>query len=120
VLEKPYAMVGAGVFAAHSDAEAKRLFSSAQLQFLNLLRGTPGELNPPIDDIELLWSPQEKQQIACTLACAIVGAPATIKQGLQTLIAETQADELIVTAQIYDHAARLHSYELLAEVRNSL
>jgi len=120
VLEKPYAMVGAGVFAAHSDAEAKRLFSSAQLQFLNLLRGTPGELNPPIDDIELLWSPQEKQQIARTLACAIVGAPATIKQGLQTLIAETQADELIVTAQIYDHSARLHSYELLAEVRNSL
>ena len=120
VLEKPYAMVGAGVFAAHSDAEAKRLFSSAQMQFLNLLRGTPGELNPPIDDIELLWSPQEKQQIARTLACAIVGAPATIKQGLQTLIAETQADELIVTAQIYDHAARLHSYELLAEVRNSL
>jgi luciferase family oxidoreductase group 1 len=120
VLEKPYAMVGAGVFAAHSDAEAKRLFSSVQLQFLNLLRGTPGELNPPVDDIELLWSPQEKQQIARTLACAIVGAPATIKQGLQTLIAETQADELIVTAQIYDHAARLHSYELLAEVRNSL
>ena len=120
VLEKPYAMVGAGVFAAHSDAEAKRLFSSAQLQFLNLLRGTPGELNPPIDDIELLWSPQEKQQIARTLACAIVGAPATIKQGLQTLIAETQADELIVTAQIYDHSARLHSYELLTEVRNSL
>ena len=120
VLEKPYAMVGAGVFAAHSDAEAKRLFSSAQLQFLNLLRGTPGELNPPVDDIELLWSPQEKHQIARTLACAIVGAPATIKQGLRTLIAETQADELIVTAQIYDHAARLHSYELLAEVRNSL
>ena len=120
VLEKPYAMVGAGVFAAHSDAEAKRLFSSAQMQFLNLLRGTPGELNPPVDDIELLWSPQEKHQIARTLACAIVGAPATIKQGLQTLIAETQADELIVTAQIYDHAARLHSYELLAEVRNSL
>jgi len=120
VLEKPYAMVGAGMFAAHSDAEAKRLFSSAQMQFLNLLRGTPGELNPPVDDIELLWSPQEKQQIARTLACAIVGAPATIKQGLQTLIAETQADELIVTAQIYDHAARLHSYELLAEVRNSL
>jgi len=120
VLEKPYAMVGAGVFAAHSDAEAKRLFSSAQMQFLNLLRGTPGELNPPVDDIELLWSPQEKHQIARTLACAIVGAPATIKQGLRTLIAETQADELIVTAQIYDHAARLHSYELLAEVRNSL
>ncbi|MDB6063570.1 MAG: flavin dependent oxidoreductase [Verrucomicrobiaceae bacterium] len=120
VLEKPYAMVGAGVFAAQSDAEAKRLFSSAQMQFLNLLRGTPGELSPPVDDIAHLWSPQERNHIERTLACSIVGAPATIKQGLHELLAETQADELIVTAQIYDHAARLHSYELLAEVRNGL
>lgn len=119
-LEKPYAMVGAGVFAADSDGEAKRLFSSAQMQFLNLLRGTPGELNPPIDNIEQLWSPQEKHHIARTLTYSMVGAPATIKKSLQTLIEDTQADELIVTAQIYDHAARLRSYELLAEVHRDL
>lgn len=119
-LEKPYAMVGAGVFAADSDGEAKRLFSSAQMQFLNLLRGTPGELNPPIDNIEQLWSPQEKHHIARTLTYSMVGALATIKKSLQTLIEDTQADELIVTAQIYDHAARLRSYELLAEVHRDL
>ena len=117
VLEKPYAMVGVGVFAAESDSEAMRLFSSAQMQFLNLLRGTPGELNPPIDNIEQLWSPQEKHHIAHTLTYSMVGMPTTIKKQLNTLIADTQADELIVTAQIYDHAARLRSYELLADVR---
>jgi len=116
VLEKPYAMVGAAVFAADSDSEAKFLFSSAQMQFLNLLRGTPGELSPPIDNIEQLWSPQEKNHIARTLTYSFVGTPSTIKKELQTLIEDTQADELIVTAQIYDHAARLRSYELLAEV----
>ncbi len=90
VLEKPYAMVGIGVFAADSDAEAKRLFSSAQMQFLKLLRGTPGELSSPLDGIEQLWSLQEKNHIAHTLACSFVGATATIKQGLQALIADTQ------------------------------
>ena len=120
VLQKPYAMVGAAVFAAESDSEAKFLFSSAQMQFLNLLRGTPGELNPPIDNIEQLWSPQEKNHIAHTLTYSFVGSPATIKNELKTLIKDTQADELIVTAQIYDHAARLRSYELLAEVHRDL
>ena len=120
VLKKPYAMIGVGVFAADSDTDAKHLFSSAQMQFLNLLRGTPGELNPPIDHIEQLWSPQEKSHIARTLTYSMVGAPDTIKKELQTLIADTQADELIVTAQIYDHAARLRSYELLAEIQRDL
>lgn len=119
VLEKPYAMVGAAVFAAESDAEARFLFSSAQIQFLNLLRGTPGELSPPTGNIEQLWSPQEKNHIDRTLTYAFVGTPTNIQKGLQTLIDETQADELIVTAQIYEHAARLRSYELLAEVQRA-
>lgn len=119
VLEKPYAMVGTAVFAADSDAEAKRLFTSAQMQFLNLLRGTPGQLSPPVDDIEALWTPQEKNHITRTLARSIVGAAPAIKRGLDELIADTQADEIIVTAQMSAHSARLRSYEILADVRDS-
>ena len=120
VLQKPYAMVGAGVFAADSDAEAKRLFTTAQMRYVNLLRGTPGELSGPVDDIEQIWTPQEKSHITRTLACSLVGAAPAIKQGLQQLIADTQADEIIFTAQMSVHSARLRSFEILAAVRDSM
>ena len=115
-LAEPYAMVGANVIAADTDDAALRLFTSAQQAFTNLFRGTRGRLPPPIDDIETYWSPLEKAQASRMLACSFVGAPATVRAGLDELIARTGADEIIIAAAIYDHAARLRSYELLAEL----
>jgi len=114
-LEKPYAMVGANVIVADSDAEAKRRFTAPQQAFTSLLRGTRGQLLPPIDDIERYWAPHEKAQAQRMLECSFVGSPATVRSGLGQFVADTGADEVIVAAAIYDHAARLRSYELLAE-----
>jgi len=114
-LAAPYAMVGANVIAAATDAEARRLFTSAQQAFTNLFRGTRGKLLPPIDDIETYWTAVEKAQASRMLACAFVGSAATVRAGLNRFLADTGADEVIVAAAIYDHAARLHSYELLAD-----
>jgi luciferase family oxidoreductase group 1 len=116
-LQRPHAMVGVNVVAGESDAEAKRLFTSAQQAFTNLVRGTRGQLRPPIDDIETYWTPMEKAQASRMLRCAFVGSRETVARGLEDFIAETGADELIVASAIYDHRARLRSYELLAEVR---
>jgi len=114
-LDKPYAMVGANVIVADSDADAKRLFTSPQQAFTNLFRGTRGQLLPPIDDIERYWAPHEKAQAQRMLECSFVGSPDTVRSGLSRFVADTGADEVIVAAAIYDHAARLRSYELLAE-----
>jgi luciferase family oxidoreductase group 1 len=119
-LERPYAMVGVNVIAADTDAEARRLFTSVQQQFTNMFRGTRGQLPPPIDDIETYWSPPEKQQASAMLACSFVGAGETVARGLKGFVQETGADELMVAAAIYDHAARLRSYEILAGVRETL
>lgn len=119
-LQKPYVMVGCGVFAADTDAEAKRLFSSAQMQFLHLLRGTPGQLSPPVEDFDAIAGPQERAHVARTLTYTFVGAPGTVTTQLRAFLEATGADELIVTTQMYDHAARLHSFELLADIRNHL
>jgi luciferase family oxidoreductase group 1 len=113
-LVKPYAMVGANVIAADTDAQARRLFTSAQQAFANLFRGTRGKLKPPIDDIETYWTPIEKAQASRMLSCSFVGSPATVRTGLAKFVEATGADEVIVAAAIYDHAARLRSYELLA------
>jgi luciferase family oxidoreductase group 1 len=115
-LQRPHAMVGCNVIAAETDAEARRLFTSPQQSFANLLRGTRGQLRPPIDDIETYWSPAEKAQASRMLACSFVGSAETVSEGLKGFGAETGADELIVASAIYDHAARLRSYEMLAEV----
>jgi luciferase family oxidoreductase group 1 len=119
-LDKPYAMVGVNVFAADSDLEAQRMFTSLQQQFINLRRGTPGQLPPPVDDMNALWSPAEKAGVAQSLACSAVGTPAVVEEKLKELIADTAADELMTTGQIYDHAARLRSFEIAAEVRDRL
>jgi luciferase family oxidoreductase group 1 len=113
-LEKPYVMVGANVIAADTDAEALRLFTSPQQAFTNMLRGARGKLQPPIDDIETFWTPREKAQASRMLTCAFVGSPDTVRAGLSKFVADTGADEVIVAAAVYDHAARLRSYELLA------
>jgi len=115
-LERPYVMVGANVVAAETDAEAQRLFTSMQQSFANLFRGARGKLPPPIDDIDSYWTPLEKAHASRMLACSFVGSPATVRGELSRFVAETRADEVIVAAAIYDHAARLRSYELLAEV----
>lgn len=119
-LDKPYAMVGVNVFAADSDAEAQRMFSSLQQQFINLRRGTPGPLPPPTGDMDALWSPAEKAMVGQSLSCSAVGSPEMVEEKLKTLIAETGADELMTTGQIYDHAARLRSFEIASEVRDRL
>ena len=119
-LERPYVMLGVNVTAADTDAEARRLFSSVQQAFVNLRRGTPGPLPPPVDDFEATAHPLELAGIHQALACSIVGAPATVREGLRAFVADTGADELMVTAQIHDHAARLRSFELLAGVRERM
>lgn len=115
-LDRPHAAAGINVFAADTDAEAKYLFTSAQQQFTRLFRGTNGRLQPPIDDIEAFWTPTEKAQASAMLDCSFVGSPRTVQSGIRDFIGQTGVDELIVASAIYDHSARLRSYELLAEV----
>jgi luciferase family oxidoreductase group 1 len=113
-LERPYAMVGVNVIAAETDAEARRLFTSAQQAFTNAVRGTRRQLPPPIDDIESYWSPIEKLHASGMLACSFVGSEETVRRGLERFTEQTGADELMVASAIYDHSARLLSYEILA------
>lgn len=119
-LAKPYAMAAIGVYTADSDAAARRLFTSQQQAFLNLRRGVPGPLPPPVDDIDELWSPLEAEMIHSAFREAVVGDPATVRRGLQDFLQRTQVNELMVTSAIYDHAARRHSLELIAQVRDQM
>jgi luciferase family oxidoreductase group 1 len=113
-LDRPYAMVGVNIIAADTDAEARRLATTQQMSFANLLRGARGLGRPPIDDIETYWTPAEKVQAMRMLARSIVGSPETVKAGIAALAEETAADELIIVSDVYEHAARLHSFELIA------
>jgi luciferase family oxidoreductase group 1 len=119
-LAKPYAMVGLSVIAAETDRDAQRLLTSLQQQFVNLRRGRPGPLNPPVDSLDGFWSPAEKAGVEHALTYAVVGAPDTVRRGLKAIIDRTGADELILTAQIFDHAARLRSFEIAAGARDRL
>jgi luciferase family oxidoreductase group 1 len=119
-LGQPHAMVAASVIVAATDAEARRHFSSVQQSFVNLRRGRPGQLPPPIDDINAYCSATEKTSIDHSLACSFVGSPGTVTRGMESFLEATQADEIILTAHIYDHAARLRSFELAAQVLQSL
>jgi luciferase family oxidoreductase group 1 len=115
-LDRPHAIVGVNVFAADTDAEARRLFTSLQQQFLNLIRGTPGETPPPVDSMQGRWSPVEQAQVERMTRFSVIGSPTTVQHGLGQVIADTQADEIIITGSTYDHAARLHSFEIAADV----
>jgi luciferase family oxidoreductase group 1 len=117
---KPHAMVGVNIIAADTDAEAKRLWTTQQMSFTNMFRGTRGLSQPPIDDIETYWSPAEKAQAMGMLRLSIVGSPETVRTGIKALIANTGADELMVVSDIYEHQARLHSYELIAKAHAEL
>ena len=114
-LDRPYAMVGVNIIAAGSDVEARRLATTQQMSFANIFRGARGLSQPPIDDIEGYWSPIEKAQAKRMLARSIVGSPETVRSGIEALVAETSADELIVVSDVYEHSARLRSFKLIAE-----
>jgi luciferase family oxidoreductase group 1 len=115
-LEHPYSAAGVNVVIAETDAEASRLFTSIQQQFTNLVRGRPGQLQAPIDDINSYWTPAEKEHVSAMLKYSFVGSGESVRSHLQQFVEQTGVDELIVASAIYDHAARLRSYELLADV----
>ena len=119
-LQEPYAMVAVNVVAADDDATARQLFTSVQQSFTNVFRGARGQLPPPVDDIEAYWSPDERARVSQMLSRSYVGSAETVREGLEGVIAETDADELIVAAAIHDHSARVRSYEILASVRQAL
>ena len=118
-LDRPQAMAGVNIVAAATDAEARRLFTTAQQAFTNLVRGRPGPQQAPVDDIDEYWTPAEKVQASRMLRYAMVGSPSTVREGLQRFVAATRVDELMVVSNIYDHGARVRSYELLAEIASS-
>jgi luciferase family oxidoreductase group 1 len=114
ILPKPHAAIGAGIFAADSDEEGQFIFTSIQQAFASLRSGKPVRLPPPVESLSL--NPLLKEVVDQALSCALVGSPSTVKRGLDALLQKTQADEIIFTAQIYDHAARLRSFEILASL----
>jgi luciferase family oxidoreductase group 1 len=119
-LSRPYVVVGAGLYAADNDDEAKRIFSSAQLQALGLIRGQPTQLPPPRTDVDKLFTPDEQIAIAHRTRYAVIGSPGRIRERLTEILAETAADEIMLTAQIFDHSARVRSFEIGADVFREL
>lgn len=119
-LKAPYAMVAANVIAADTDREAQRLFTSVQQQFLYIRRGKARQMQPPVDNLEDTWPDYELAGIDSVFRCSAVGSPETIKRSLDSIIAQTKADELIVSAPIFDHEARKHSLTLTAQAREAL
>jgi luciferase family oxidoreductase group 1 len=119
-LERPYAMLGFNIFAAESDERARFLATSMQQAFVNLRSGRPTQLPPPVDGYESQLSPPAKALLADVLTCSAVGSPETVRGALLAFIERTRPDELMITAQVFDHSARLRSYEIAADIRNSL
>ena len=120
VLQQPYVIVGMNLFAADTDEAAQRAFTSLQQRFLNLIRGVPGKVPPPVDPNELRWTPPEQAHVSRMTRLSAVGSPAEVKASLEAILTETDADELIMAGDLYDHAARLRSYEIGAEVMKSI
>ncbi len=119
-LDKPYAMVAANVIVADTDREAERLFTSVQQQFLYIRRGKARQMQPPVDDLTAQWSDYELAGIDSVFKYAVVGSPKTVQRQLGTFLEQTQADELILSAPIFDHDARQYSLTLTAQVRDAL
>jgi luciferase family oxidoreductase group 1 len=115
-LARPHAMLALNVVVADSEREARRLFTSQQLGFINLRRGRPGLVQPPVDDITTVSTAEERAGVDRALACAVVGTPAMVEQGVKEFVSRYRPDELMITANVFDHAARLRSFELAAGV----
>jgi luciferase family oxidoreductase group 1 len=119
-LDSPYLMLGFNIFAAESDAEANRLVTSMQQAFVNLRSGRPTQLPPPSEGYESQLPPAAKAMLADVLASSAVGSPDTVRRALTAFIERTKPDELMMTSQIFDHSARLRSYEIAADIRSTL
>ncbi len=119
-LAKPYVMAGIPVVAAETDALAERLSTSLRLRFLNLIRGKPIYTVPPVDSMEGIWSPAEKVMVESKLAVSIAGGPETVRRKLAAFLDRTRVDEIIMTSDLYHHADRLRSYEIVSEAMKSL
>ncbi len=115
-LDKPYLMLALNVFAAETTDQAKFLFTTPQQQFVNLVRGVPGLLPAPVDDMTPLWQSHEKAYVEKALACSVIGNPAEVKQGMLNFIAEHKPDELMLTAMMHDPIARQYSFKIAAEL----
>jgi luciferase family oxidoreductase group 1 len=120
ILTQPYAMAALPVFAAETDAAAARLFTSLQQHFLHLRRGRPGLLPAPVDSMDGLWSMSERAGVLHVFREAVVGSAETVRAGIEAFVTRTGVDELLVTAAIHDQAARLRSFEIVAEVREAI
>jgi luciferase family oxidoreductase group 1 len=112
-LQASYAVAGANVVVADTDAEARRLFTSVQMRFVGMVRNERGLLQPPIDDIDSYWTATERVHASRMLTCSFVGSPETVESQLRSFVARTGIDELIVASAIYDQAAKFRSFQLL-------
>jgi len=119
-LDRSHAMLALNVVAADTSAAARRLFTTLQQSFVNLRRGKPGLVPPPIDDIEAYWSPTEKTGVEQALACSVVGDADAVREGIGAFIERHRPDELMLTANIFDHAARKQSFAIAAQARDRL
>ncbi len=119
-LAKPYLMLALNIFAAATEAEARVLFTSQQQAFANLRRGQPGPLPPPVPAIEAVLTPAELAMVDRSLACRVVGGPEAVRRGLAEFVRQTGPDEVMITGNIFDHQARLHSFEIAAQAARDL
>ena len=119
-LAAPHAMFGVNVIAADTDEEAQYLYTTLQQNFVRMRRNTRGQLPPPIKNMDEFWEPHEKVSVERSLLCSVVGSPETVRKGLQQWLEKTGANEIMFTGQIYEHKARLRSFEIAAEVAKSL
>jgi luciferase family oxidoreductase group 1 len=115
-LQKPYAVPCVNVIAADTDREARRLFTSLQKRFTDMVRNARGQLSPPIDDIDTYWTPAEKVHASRMLSCSFVGSGETVKRELEAFIKRTGADELMIGGAVFEQSARLRSYEIVAQI----
>ena len=119
-LEKPYAMVCINIIAADSNRDAEFLFTSMQQAFVKLRRGETGQLPPPVENMHQLWSASEQYGVQQALSMSLVGDKTKVRHGLESILRETEADEIMVNGQIFDHQARLHSFDLAMQVKEEL
>jgi luciferase family oxidoreductase group 1 len=119
-LREPWLIIAIQVVATQTDAAARRLFTTPQQRFLRLIRNQPVELVPPVDSMNSIWTQSERVAVESRLAAAIVGSDATVKAGMEKLVADTSANELIIVTDTYDHEDRLRSYSRIADIASTI